>query len=111
MPAPALKVPESSAPAEWEAYAGQRGCYCGIWSGDPKRLEERGLPRGFCGECQRCGKHGHARHFPGPLPITGAWCDRCYRITRITWRLRTPFGLAAIALAIWWSIETVVRAL
>jgi hypothetical protein len=98
MPAPVLKVPESSSPEEWEAYARQRSCYCGIWARNPKMYEERGLPRGFCGQCERCGKHGHARHFPGPVPYTGAWCDRCYRITGFTWPLRTPVGWVVIAI-------------
>ena len=110
MPSPVLKVPEASSPAEWEAYALQRNCYCGIWAGNPKMYEERGLPRGFCGTCERCGKHGHARHFPGPVPRTGAWCDRCYRITGLTWPLRTPLGWVIIAITIG-SIVTVVRAL
>ena len=50
-----------------EAESNARGCYCG--PGDE-----------FCGTCERCGRPGHTRHFPGPLPYTGAWCDRCYRI-------------------------------
>ena len=32
-----------------------------------------------CGTCERCGEPGHTRHFPGPVPVTGAWCDACYR--------------------------------
>jgi hypothetical protein len=50
--------------------ANQRGCYCK--PGDVT-----------CGECERCGAPGHTRHFPGPVPATGAWCDRCYRIVGV----------------------------
>lgn len=39
-----------------------------------------------CGTCERCGAPGHTRHFPGPVPVTGAWCDRCY--ARVGWRSR-----------------------
>ncbi|HZG42170.1 MAG TPA: hypothetical protein VEY93_04345 [Longimicrobium sp.] len=48
-----------------------RGCYC--HAGDTT-----------CGTCERCGGAGHTRHFPGPVPYTGAWCDRCYRIVAWT---------------------------
>ena len=44
-----------------------RNCYCGE---GPTH----------CGTCQVCGKPGHARHFPGPLPYTGSWCDTHYTI-------------------------------
>ena len=40
----------------------QRNCYC--------RPGESS-----CGKCEICGRSGHASHFPGPLPYTGAWCD------------------------------------
>jgi hypothetical protein len=60
----------------------ERICYCELWSNDPQRLELQGVPRGFCGHCERCGQPGHARHFPGPLPTTGSWCDAHYHQTR-----------------------------
>ncbi len=47
-----------------------RNCYCR--PGDAS-----------CGTCERCGAPGHTRHFPGPVPSTGSWCDRCYRIVGI----------------------------
>ena len=31
-----------------------------------------------CGSCERCGIAGHTRHYPGPVPYTGSWCDDCY---------------------------------
>ena len=31
-----------------------------------------------CGKCQICGKPGHTRHFPGPVPYTSSWCDEHY---------------------------------
>lgn len=52
-----------------------RGCYC-----KPGEL--------FCGTCERCGAPGHTRHFPGPVPYTGSWCDRCYRVVGLTWALK-----------------------
>jgi hypothetical protein len=48
-------------------HANPRNCYC-----RPGEVT--------CGTCERCGAPGHARHFPGPVPYTGAWCDRCYRV-------------------------------
>ena len=55
-------------------------CFCSLWDTSPQFLEEQGLPRGYCGFCDMCGDPGHGRHFPGPVPVTGAWCDICYRI-------------------------------
>ena len=51
-----------------------RSCYCK--PGDTS-----------CGTCERCGAPGHTRHYPGPVPATGAWCDRCYRIVALRTRL------------------------
>ena len=30
----------------------------------------------MCGACERCGRPGHLRHYPG-VPATGIICDRC----------------------------------
>jgi hypothetical protein len=68
--------------------ANQRQCYCG--SLDAAFLREQKIPEGFCGICERCGQPGHTQHFPGPVPYTGAWCDRCVRIVALTWPLRSP---------------------
>lgn len=57
-----------------------RGCYCGICHTHPELFREQRLPEGFCGWCEKCGKPGHARHFPGAVPYTGAWCDRHYSL-------------------------------
>lgn len=66
----------------------ERGCYCaGIDAGFRRKFD---IADGYCGVCERCGKPGHTRHFPGPVPYTGAWCDRCYRIVAFTWWLRSP---------------------
>ena len=54
-------------------------CYCDIWEKDPNHFESQGIPRGYCGICDGCGAPGHTRHYPGPVPVTGAWCDDCYR--------------------------------
>ncbi len=65
-------------------------CYCGLWSTHPAQLRQQGIPQGFCGICQRCQRPGHTRHFPGPVPYTGSWCDTCYRNLAWTWPLRSP---------------------
>lgn len=63
--------------------AQERGCYCGTWDRNPRAFEELGLPRGYCGMCDVCGRPGHLRHFPGAVPFTGAWCDRHW--WRVVW--------------------------
>jgi hypothetical protein len=65
--------------AENEARAWKLGCYCGLWDKDPSFFEKKGIPPGYCGLCDKCGKPGHVRHFPGAVPFTGAWCERHYR--------------------------------
>ena len=85
-----------------------RSCYCGLWQSSPQHLRDQGIPEGYCGICQRCGALGHTRHFPGPVPYTGAWCDACYRT--IFWQalpLRLmPWSLLAGMVAIlWWFVS------
>ncbi len=76
----------------------ERSCYCHSVDEEFRRIHK--LPDGFCGTCDRCGGPGHMRHFPGPLPYTGAWCDRCHRIVAWTWPFRVPtVWIAIIALA------------
>ncbi len=70
----------------------QRGCYCDLWDTNPALYEKLGYQRGFCGSCERCGAPGHTRHFPGPVPYTGAWCDKCYQILKWTWPFRSVIG-------------------
>jgi hypothetical protein len=79
---------------KWQTAARERNCYCGLWDTNPAMYEERGYPLGFCGKCERCGAPGHTRHFPGPVPYTGAWCDRCYRIVAWTSPFRAGKGWA-----------------
>jgi len=106
MPAPVLNEGAGSGPAEWEAQAQRRGCYCGLWVKDPSFYPSRGIAPGYCGKCERCGAMGHTRHFPGPVPYTGSWCDRCYRIVGYTGYFTSPAAwirmaiLAAIAYAV-----------
>ena len=59
--------------------ANRRGCYCGLWDTQPEFLFSQGLPQGYCGHCEKCGRPGHTRHFPGPVPYTGSWCNAHYR--------------------------------
>jgi len=51
--------------------AQKRGCYCGVWDTNPGAYESLGYPHSYCGFCQACGRPGHTRHFPGPVPYTG----------------------------------------
>ena len=81
-----------------EAVARRRDCYCRIWDTDPASFVELGYAEGFCGVCERCGDPGHTRHFPGPVPYTGSWCDRCYRFLMWTWPFRTVIGWVFIAI-------------
>lgn len=68
----------------------ERYCYCPKnGKPHPDYLIKQGVPEGFCGMCERCGQPGHARHFPGPVPYTGAWCDRCYDIVGNRYALRS----------------------
>jgi hypothetical protein len=53
-------------------------CYCDLWKTSPKTLEDQGVPPGHCGVCG-CGAPGHTRPYPGPVAVTLAWCDECYR--------------------------------
>lgn len=74
-------------------------CYCD--SLDAEWKAKQGYAEGFCGVCERCGAPGHTQHFPGPVPYTGAWCDRCVKIVAYTWVFRNPvFILALIGLCI-----------
>jgi hypothetical protein len=50
-------------------------CFCDSISSE-LRIEQ-GIPEGFCGICEVCGKPGHAQHYPGSVPYTGAWCESC----------------------------------
>lgn len=79
-------------------------CYCGLWQTSPETLRAQGLTPGFCGLCQRCGAPGHTRHFPGPVPYTGAWCDACYRTVGRQALLLRPLPwaiLAGLAIIFW----------
>ena len=54
------------------------GCYCSLWDKDPQFYVKENVPEGYCGICDNCKKPGHTRHYPGPVPYTGSWCDSCY---------------------------------
>lgn len=66
------------------------GCYCSVWDKDPEFYPKQNVPEGYCGICKRCKEPGHTRHYPGPVPYTGAWCDSCYKFLGRTWFLRLP---------------------
>lgn len=58
------------------------------------------------GHCQRCGgADGWLRHAPPPSPVSGVWCDACYRV--LAWRARlwpiaVAVGSVAAGLGLWW---------
>jgi len=56
----------------------KKNCYCNQRDSNPEILKPGNIPKGYCGLCEICGKPGHIRHFPGPVPYTGAWCDFHY---------------------------------
>ncbi|HYF66450.1 MAG TPA: hypothetical protein VD886_26715 [Herpetosiphonaceae bacterium] len=86
----------------------ERGCYCRATGPHPEHLQRQGVPEGFCGMCELCGQPGHARHFPGAVPYTGAWCDPCYKKVGnrylLRWfviRLVIGLIIAGVILLIW----------
>lgn len=86
----------------------KRWCYCGIWDKNPSFYESKGVPRGYCGFCTKCGKPGHIRHFPGAVPFTGCWCDYHYRLASLIHPLGFPGTLiyvcVIITVVILWKI-------
>lgn len=80
----------------------QGDCYCDLWNRSPKTLEKQGVPRGFCGFCDVCGKPGHLQHFPGAVPFTGAWCRKHY------YRAMILHPLGAIGVFLWGFFALVV---
>jgi len=90
------------------ARAERLGCYCTLWDKDPAFFEKQDIPPGYCGLCDRCGKPGHIRHFPGALPFTGTWCERHYRQAMILHPLRRIgvilYGLLIIAAVILFAL-------
>ena len=77
-----------------------RGCYCK--EPHPEEREAQGIPPGYCGLCETCGRPGHLRHFPGPVPYTGAWCDWHYQRTA----LLSPHG--SIGQFVWLGLVVLV---
>ncbi len=53
-------------------------CHCDLWKKSPQTLASQGIPEGFCGLCDVCGKPGHILHFPGFVPVTRVWCRKHY---------------------------------
>jgi len=91
---------------KFKSVMNERGCYCDLWEKNPAFYESRGVPRGYCGFCMKCGKPGHTRHFPGAVPFNGCWCDFHYRVASIIHPLGFPgtliyFGLIAGAVILW----------
>lgn len=85
-------------------HAPEPGCYCSLWDTHPEVLRSQGVPEGFCGMCDVCGRPGHTRHHPGAVPYTGAWCASHYRRLRWTHPATTRgavLWLVGIALLVW----------
>ena len=93
-------TPEAGAEGPGTIAARERNCYCGLWDKDPAFCQAQGYAPGHCGVCDRCGVPGHTRHFPGPLPYTGSWCDRCYRIVKWTWPFQSVGGWLLVLVAL-----------
>jgi O-acetyl-ADP-ribose deacetylase len=79
-PGVSTTAPVPAAPSQ---EASHRMCYCDLWEKSPDTLRQQGVPPGYCGLCEKCGMPGHTRHFPGPIPYTGSWCDYHYRMLLI----------------------------
>jgi len=58
-----------------------RNSYCDLWEKSPETIRRQNIPPGYGGICN-CGAPGHWRHYPGPVPVTAAWCDICYEIEK-----------------------------
>jgi hypothetical protein len=82
-------IEKISAGEKWH----QGWCYCSLWEKSSETLEAQGIPRGFCGLCDVCGKPGHVMHFPGAAPFTGSWCKFHYYRTMILHPKGTIGGL------------------
>lgn len=80
-----------------------RDCYCDLLRATPEWLSERGIPEGYCGLCEVCGAPGHTRHYPGAVPYTGTWCDRCFGASPSSrlaiWTIRA--AAAGLVLLLW----------
>jgi hypothetical protein len=88
----------------------ERGCYCDLWEKDPAQFEDEGVPRGYCGLCETCGRPGHTRHFPGNSPSTGCWCDSHFRLISfihpLGYRAKPLYlGVAALGFIVWWVLR------
>jgi hypothetical protein len=88
----------------------KRDCYCNLWEKNPKVLEDQGIPPGYYGICERCGKPGHLQHFPGPVAYTGAWCDHCVKIVpwtnpRVWLQLLLAGGFAVFIAWVLWKVR------
>lgn len=90
-----------------EAASEKRNCYCHSLSAEFRH--EQKIPDGYCGICERCGKPGHTQHFPGPVPYTGAWCDRCVKIVALTWPLKRPIVWVAIGIVVIVAAKLIYR--
>ena len=80
------------------------GCYCSLWQEDPAFLKKQKIPAGYCGLCEKCGRPGHIRHFPGAAPYTGSWCERHYRQTMII----HPLGRIGVILYFFFILTGVI---
>ena len=89
----------------------ERGCYCALWEKNPAHLESQGIPRGYCGLCDKCGRPGHTRQFPGAVPYTGSWCHSHYRLLSFVHPFGTfgillySAGLVTVGMALWYYLR------
>jgi len=72
----------------------KQDCYCNSF--DDEYRKKNKIPDGYCGLCDICGKPGHTQHFPGSVPYTGTWCDRCLQIVARNHKIKSAIFLLII---------------
>jgi len=71
--------------------------YCTSIS-DSDRIKDN-IALGFCGTCEECNEPGHIQHFPGPVPYTGAWCDKCVIIVEKRHKTQSKIIIALLIIS------------
>lgn len=72
-------------------------CYCDLWEKEDMRQDflRRGVPPGFCGLCERCGRPEHLRLLPGSAQ-TRCLCFR-HRLLHYAGIFASPFNIYGLA--------------
>ena len=73
-------------------------CYCSAWDTNPQAFEKQGIPHGYCGFCDVCGRPGHCRAHPGAPAVTSSLCDEHWQAaSQSSWIRITVSILLSIA--------------